>query len=167
MSVVVNAHYQMNQQQGQELGRIINETKCILIDKISHSQTVMKKLVSLEARIENLENEINERKKYRAIAEILTPIVRQIRIVMVNQGIPASYPGRLLRAPYTVVNDRKRSRYDRIRPYFAVIHVIVLRSYISVSVYGAMRLDSTLSKIFFDTMQMEIIIQCLFEFNGN
>jgi hypothetical protein len=48
-------------------------------------------------------------------------------------------PGRLLRAPYTVVNDRKRSRYDRIRPYLAVIHVIVLRSYISVTVYGAIR----------------------------
>jgi len=38
-----------------------------------------------------------------------------------------------------VVNDRKRSRYDRIRPYLAVIHVIVLRSYISVTVYGAIR----------------------------
>ncbi len=49
------------------------------------------------------------------------------------------YPGQLLRALYTVVNDRKRSRYDRIRLYFAVIHVIVLRSYVSVIVYGAIR----------------------------
>jgi hypothetical protein len=49
-------------------------------------------------------------------------------------------PGRLLRAPYTVVYDHKRSRFNRIRPYFAVIHVIVLRSYISVTVYGAIRL---------------------------
>jgi hypothetical protein len=48
-------------------------------------------------------------------------------------------PGRGLRTPYTAVYDRKRSRYDRIRPYFAVIDVIVLRSYISVTVYGAIR----------------------------
>jgi hypothetical protein len=41
-------------------------------------------------------------------------------------------PGRLLRAPCTLVNDR-------IRLYFAVIHVIVLRSYIFVTVYGAIR----------------------------
>ena len=50
-----------------------------------------------------------------------------------------SLPGRRLRTPYTVANDRKRSRYDRIRPYFGVIHVIVLRSYISVTVYDRIR----------------------------
>jgi hypothetical protein len=48
-------------------------------------------------------------------------------------------PDRGLRTPYTAVYDRKRSRYDHIGPYFAVIHVIVLRSYISVTVYGAIR----------------------------
>ncbi len=40
--------------------------------------------------------------------------------------------GRLLGAPYTDVNDP-------IRLYLAVIHVIVLRSYISVTVCGAIR----------------------------
>ncbi len=47
-------------------------------------------------------------------------------VYAVNEAL---YWGRLLRAPYTVVNDHKRSRYDRIRSYFAVIHMIVLRSY--------------------------------------
>ncbi len=47
------------------------------------------------------------------------------------------FPGQLIRAPYTVVNDRKRSRYDLIRLYFAVINVIVSPSYISVILYGA------------------------------
>jgi hypothetical protein len=36
-------------------------------------------------------------------------------------------------------NGRIREKYSRKRPYFAVIHVIVLRSYISVTVYGAIR----------------------------
>ncbi len=49
------------------------------------------------------------------------------------------YPGRRLRSPYTVVNGRIRSFYDRIRPYFAVLHGPVLRSYISVTVYGGIR----------------------------
>ena len=34
------------------------------------------------------------------------------------------------------VNGRIRGKYGRLRPCFAVIPVIVLRSYISVSVYG-------------------------------
>jgi hypothetical protein len=87
----INQHYEINQQQGQELDRIMKEIKRILIDTLYHNQTMMKKIVSLETRIENLENEKNERKKYRAIAELLTPIVRQIRTAMVNQGIPDSY----------------------------------------------------------------------------
>jgi hypothetical protein len=48
-------------------------------------------------------------------------------------------PGRRLRNPYTLVNDRTRSVFLRIRPYFVVLHGPVLRSYISVPVYGAIR----------------------------
>ncbi len=47
-----------------------------------------------------------------------------------------SYPGRLLRTLYAVVNDLIGCR---IRPYFSVLHGPVLRSYISVIVYGDIR----------------------------
>src|SRR5271170_2046384 len=48
-------------------------------------------------------------------------------------------PGRRIQSPYTLVNDRLRSVFLRIRPYFAVLHGRVLRSYISVTVYGTIR----------------------------
>jgi hypothetical protein len=48
-------------------------------------------------------------------------------------------PGRRLRNPYTLVTDRTRSVSLGIRPYFVVLHDPVLRSYISVPVYGAIR----------------------------
>jgi len=42
-------------------------------------------------------------------------------------------PGRRLRSPYTLVNDRIRCVFRCIRPYFSVLPGSVLRSYISVS----------------------------------
>jgi hypothetical protein len=61
---------------------------------------MMKEIVSLKTRVENLENDTNERKKYRITAEILTPIVRRIRAAMVDQGIPDPYYSKLMIKAY-------------------------------------------------------------------
>jgi hypothetical protein len=48
---------------------------------------------------------------------------------------PLNDPVRLLRAPYTVVNDRERSQYDRfflrISPYTTRRYTIVIRSHVN------------------------------------
>ncbi len=49
--------------------------------------------------------------------------------------------GRGLRTPHTAVYDCIRSFYDRIRPYFGVLHDPVLRSYFSVTVHAHLRYD--------------------------
>ncbi|CAF1277296.1 unnamed protein product [Rotaria sordida] len=92
----VNEYYQINRQQGQELDRIINEIKSILIDTINDNQTMKKKIFSLETDIKYLKNENYETKRYRTTVEILTPIVRQIRTTMVHQGIPDFYYSKII-----------------------------------------------------------------------
>ncbi|CAF4576459.1 unnamed protein product, partial [Rotaria sp. Silwood2] len=81
----VNEHYRINREQGQELDRIINEIKSILVDAINDYQTMKKKIVSLETDIRT---------------EILTPIVRQIRTTMVHQGIPDFYYSKIIISAY-------------------------------------------------------------------
>ena len=71
--------------------------------------------------------------------------VKDTRMTIVDElaSLTERYPGRRLWSSYTLVTACIRSRYDRKRPYFAVLHGLVLRSYISVIVYGAIRPSTT------------------------
>ncbi len=53
-------------------------------------------MTTLENRIEILEKDKNERKKLRVTAEILTPIVREIRSLMINKHISDCYYSKVI-----------------------------------------------------------------------
>lgn len=92
----VNEHYSINHQEGVQLDHMINEIKRILIDLMCSNQTMATKISSLENRIELLEYEKKERRKLRVTAEILTPIVKEIRNTMINEHIPDCYYSRTI-----------------------------------------------------------------------
>ncbi|CAF1139275.1 unnamed protein product [Rotaria sordida] len=94
----INQHYPIPHEQGLQLDRFINEIKTICIDLIKNNETMKNDIVRLENRIEGLENHIEclendriETKKRRAIAELLTPFVKEIRTMMINQHVPDCY----------------------------------------------------------------------------
>ncbi|CAF2930132.1 unnamed protein product [Rotaria sp. Silwood2] len=101
----INQHYPITQEQGVQLDRFINEIKTICIDLIKNNEKLKNDIERLESRIESLEsdrsetkesikcleNNIVETKRRRTIAELLTPFVKEIRTVMINQHVPDYY----------------------------------------------------------------------------
>ncbi|CAF2812196.1 unnamed protein product, partial [Rotaria sp. Silwood2] len=101
----INQHYPISHEQGVQLDRFINEIKTIFIDLIKNSEKLKNDIERLESRIECLENDrtetkesikcpennIVEAKRRRTIAELLTPFIKEIRTVMINQHVPAYY----------------------------------------------------------------------------
>jgi len=87
----INRYYPITKEQGVQLDVLLNEIKRISLDLIFNNQTMIDKISNLENRLELLENEQNQIKKLRIIAQILTPLVKEIRNIMLNQQIPDEY----------------------------------------------------------------------------
>ncbi len=75
------------------------------------------------------------------MCNITTKEMKYQRDILLEYRLLTS-PGRGLSIPYKAFNDRKRSFYDRIRPFFGILHVPVLRSYFYVTVYGEIRCET-------------------------
>jgi hypothetical protein len=129
---------------------LLHEKKSCWIDDLtknikSHEESIKQYEIKLEKcrdaalRNYNIKSASDLRKQITLLLNIYSKNFVDIKIVdeiKILSSKVDSFPGRRLRTRYTVVNERIRCR---IRPYFAIKHVIVLRSYMSVTVYGEIR----------------------------
>ncbi|CAF4114176.1 unnamed protein product, partial [Rotaria sordida] len=87
----LNQHYRINEEQGSQLDQLMNQIKHICLDVMHNNELIGNKISILEDRIQHLENEQNTSNKLRTTAELLTPIVKDIRNSMINQQISDNY----------------------------------------------------------------------------
>ena len=81
-----------------KLDNFIKEIKDIFIALFQGYENMKHQIVHLQScneilqlQIQLLQNEQNEKKKLRTVAEILTPAVKETRCSMINKQIPDSY----------------------------------------------------------------------------
>ncbi|CAF3481658.1 unnamed protein product [Rotaria socialis] len=87
----LNQHYGIKEEQGSQLDQLMNQIKHICLDVMHNNELMGNKISILEDRIQHLENKQNTSNKLRTTAELLTPIVKDIRNSMINQQISDNY----------------------------------------------------------------------------
>ncbi|CAF3709069.1 unnamed protein product [Rotaria sp. Silwood1] len=87
----LNQHYGINEEQGSKLDQLMNQIKHICLDVMHNNELMGNEISILEDRIQHVENKQNTSNKLRTMAELLTPIVKDIRNSMINQQISDNY----------------------------------------------------------------------------
>ena len=94
----INEQYPISNDQGVKLNTFIRKIKDIFVSLCQENGSMRKDITNLQVRTENLlscteslQKEQTETKKLRTVGEILTPVVKEIRISMVQGEIPDAY----------------------------------------------------------------------------
>ncbi|CAF4408489.1 unnamed protein product [Rotaria sp. Silwood2] len=99
----INDHYQIGHAQGEQLDRLMDKIKKIVIDMLIENENMKTEISNLQIETGSLRQEIQvlqseryEAIKRRMIGEILGPIVQEIRGTMMDDNVPNHYYCKLM-----------------------------------------------------------------------